>query len=39
MRQRLAPHGIDIPAPRYRAGWSLTDEGKARVRRLFGERW
>lgn len=39
MRQRLAPHGIDIPAPRYRAGWSLTDEGKARVRRVFGERW
>lgn len=39
MRQRLAPYGIDVPAPRYRAGWSLTDEGKARVRRIFGERW
>lgn len=39
MRQRLAPHGIDIPAPRYRAGWALTDEGRARVRRIFGERW
>lgn len=39
MRARLLPHGIDIPTPRYRAGWSLTDEGKARVRRIFGERW